>query len=365
MGHKREALDNGARNLLLSCAGAKPGDRLLIFHEDASSTYVEPGLASVVAEAARSLGLTVKLLETPFQPDVDTLSPEQEAAVLASDHTLFLSRLGDQLRFKAMPEGARPIVSHALDLAAFASDFCAAPYTAFNGLKVVFNNLLLRAGTIRVTCALGTDYSGTIENTIWQEPADVTIRRFPMCVFAPIPAARFSGTVAVAHLLAGTGSRYYEPYGLRLGSALHADVENGGIVSWRGDSRQVARVKLHYDRVADLFGINGAAVHSWHAGIHPGCVYAGTAHENYERWTNSAFGNPRLLHFHTCGDYPPGEICWNIVDPTIEVDGVRIWDAGRIVIDAVPGAAAILERFPNVRNLFDRPERRIGLDDDA
>ncbi len=111
----------------------------------------------------------------------------------------------------------------------------------------------------------------------------------------------------------------------------------------------MARAEAQYAHVAGLYGIDGGIVHSWHAGIHPGCAFAGSAHDSYERWSGSAFGNPRILHFHTCGAYAPGEICWNIVDPTVVVDGAVIWDAGRIRLDAVPGAAAILERHPRPR----------------
>jgi hypothetical protein len=82
---------------------------------------------------------------------------------------------------------------------------------------------------------------------------------------------------------------------------------------------------------------------------------------NFERWSGGAFGNPRLLHFHTCGAYAPGEICWNVVDPTIEVDGRVIWRAGRIDLDAVPGAATIVRSYPEVARLFEVPARDIGI----
>ncbi|MFY8099292.1 MAG: hypothetical protein ACOVOA_04960, partial [Allorhizobium sp.] len=113
--------------------------------------------------------------------------------------------------------------------------------------------------------------------------------------------------------------------------------------------------------VSNLFGIDGGFVHSWHAGIHPGCVYPERAEASYERWSGSAFGNPRLLHFHTCGAYAPGEICWNVVDPTIRVDGVAIWENGVININAVRGAPDILAAYPEVGELFDNPAREIGI----
>ena len=84
--------------------------------------------------------------------------------------------------------------------------------------------------------------------------------------------------------------------------------------------------------------------------------------KNYERWSGGAFGNPRLLHFHTCGAYAPGEICWNIVDPTITIDGRIIWKHGRIAADELPAMREILQRFPEVGTLFQAPAQDIGLD---
>jgi hypothetical protein len=49
-----------------------------------------------------------------------------------------------------------------------------------------------------------------------------------------------------------------------------------------------------------------------------------------DHWSNSVFGSPRYLHFHTCGDYAPGEICWIVEEPTVKVDGVPLWEKGRI-----------------------------------
>ena len=369
MGEEHEALRRGALNLLSGCAGAKPGESLLIVAEEEGLGYYDDGLAPAIEREARAFGLDVALRRIPFSPAAEILPPDLAAAVRAAGHTLFLARLGDQLRFQAMPEGSRPIVSYALDRAALASPFAAAPYDAFVALKQAFDRLFAGARSIRVTCPLGTEFEGGSRTPHAEErgdgetspPPDVTIKRFPMSVFAPLDAKGFSGSVAVAHLLCGTGSRYYEPFGIPLRSTLVAVIEGGRLVRWEGDPTEIARAEAQYAHVAGLYGIDGGVVHSWHAGIHPGCAYPGPAHDNYERWSGSAFGNPRLLHFHTCGDYAPGEICWNVVDPTIEVDGVVIWEAGRIRLERVPGAREVLAAHPGIADLFERPERRIGL----
>ncbi len=359
-----DAFRLGVRNLLSGCAGAKSGESLLILAEDDGLGHYFDGLADEVASEAEAFGLRVALRRVGFSPAADALPQELLPMVGGSDHTLFLARLGDQLRFRAMPVGSKPIVSYALDRAAFAGPFGGAPYAAFVALKTAFDRFFAGARHIRVTCPRGTDFEGrpTAPSREATAPLDVTIKRFPMSVFAPLDAASFSGRVAVAHLLCGTGSRYYQPFGLRLGSTLHALIENGRIADWEGEADEVARARAHHAYVGALFGIDGDIVHSWHAGIHPGCAYAGSAHDAYERWSGSAFGNPRLLHFHTCGDYAPGEICWNIVDPTIEVDGRIVWDAGRIRLSILPGADAILDAHPGLAALFEQPDRRIGLE---
>jgi hypothetical protein len=356
-----DAVERGARNLLLGCAGARPGETLLIVEEDPSGGYYEAGLGEAVAAAAGRLGLTVRRIGIAFSPEADALTPALEREVRASDHQLFLARLGDQLRFRAMPEGSRPIVSYALDRAALGSGFGGAPHQVFVVLKKAFDQLFAQARHIRVTCPLGTSFEGAPPRIPDAPPADVTIKRFPMSVFAPLDAGGFTGRVRVAHLLVGTGSRYYQPYGLPVDGPLFAVIAGGRLVGWEGDAAEVARAERHYAHVAGLFGIDGGFVHSWHAGIHPGCAYIGRADDHYERWSGSAFGNPRLLHFHTCGAYAPGEICWNVVDPTIEVDGVTVYDAGRIRLEAVPGAMKALDSQPEARDLFERPSRQIGI----
>lgn len=355
-----DALERGALNLLRGCAEATHGENLLILHEDPGHGYFGPGLADMMADAGRMLGLRVCLREVPFDPLADTLPDELEADMARSDHTLFLARLGDQLRFRRMQEGTKAIVSYVLDQKALASPFGTAPHAAFVALKAAFNQLFANAEDIHMTCPLGTDVRGKVIAN-GSEPIDVGIKRFPVSVFAPIDANSFSGKVAVAHLLVGTGSRYYQPYGVALPAILLAHIAGGRIQRWEGEPDDVSRAEAHYRHVASLFGIDASFVHSWHAGIHPGCAYAEPADANYERWSGSAFGNPRLLHFHTCGAYAPGEICWNVVDPTICVDGVLVWDAGAVKIDAVPGASAILTAYPEVRELFDRPAQDIGL----
>ncbi|RST86924.1 hypothetical protein EJC49_08390 [Aquibium carbonis] len=354
------AVLDGARNLLADCAGMRAGETLLVLHEDPTLGYYGPGLAEAVLEAAATMGIRATARAIPFDPDIDVPPADLRHAMLAADRTLFLARMGDQLRFNAELAAVRPIVCYALNRDMLGSVFGRAPYRAFVALKASVDAVLAGATSIRVTCPLGTDFSGP-GVAFPGAKGDVTVARFPMSVFTPAPAAAYRGRVAQAGFLVGTGSKYYQPYGAALRDVLFIAFEGNHITGFEGDAADVDTARRHYAFVADRFGIDRDFVHSWHAGIHPGCAFPGQAGENLERWSGAAFGNPRLLHFHTCGAYAPGEICWNVVDPTVLVDGVAVWENGRLHPERVPGGSEILAAHPQVAAAFAAPAQAVGL----
>ena len=214
--------------------------------------------------------------------------------------------------------------------------------------------------TIPLTCPAGTDFKGG-PVVYPDQGGDVTVKRFPVSVFTPAPMTGFEGRMAQVGFLVGTGSHYYQPYACGLDETLYVNFRDSRITGFDGTPGDVAAARAHYERVGGTLGIDTYFMHSWHAGIHPGCNYPMPAAENFERWSNGAFGNPRLLHFHTCGNYPPGEISLNVADPTIRVDGVAIWEAGILHPQRLAGGAAMLEQFPCAARAFRAPASEIGL----
>ncbi|PUB12038.1 hypothetical protein [Yoonia sediminilitoris] len=351
--------EKGALNLLRNCAHAVAGDRLLIAYEQPEYGYFDAKAVEVVTHAAESIGLRVDSIDVGFNPDNPHLPADLLARIEAADITLFLARLGDQLRFTEMSQGKTIVVSFALTRELFGSGFANGHHAAFLDLKTAVNEALDRADHVRLTCPAGTEITGRPEMNLTPE-GDTSILRFPMSVFTPVPAHSFTGRAAMT-FLTGTGSKYYDDYSPEFSAPVFALMENGRLTGFEGDPKDVARANAQYDRVSGMFGIDRNFVHSWHAGIHPGCGYPWDMRQNYERWGGAAFGNPRILHFHTCGTYAPGEISWNIIDPTIKVDGVMLWEAGEFRADRLPGGSTILARYPDVAALFNEPDRDIGL----
>ena len=313
----------GAENMLANCAHAVAGERLLIAYDSPVYGYYDSDAVSCVQAAAHALWLNTETYDVGFSPDNPHLSAALKAQFERADIILFLARLGDQLRFSDMPTGKRIIVSFALDAGMFGSRFGTTHHTAMMGLRRHISEAMDQAQDVHVICPKGTDFRGRPKMNL-NADGDTSILRFPMSVFTPVPANTFSGKVALCGFLTGTGSLYYDDYTLEFDKTLLAVMENGHLTGFEGAPDHVVAANAHYDRVSAKFGIERNFVHSWHAGIHPGCGYTRLARDNYERWGGSNFGNPRILHFHTCGAYAPGEISWNVVDPTILIDGVDL-----------------------------------------
>jgi len=352
--------ETAVHNLLMHCAGAQAGQRVLIAYEPETFGYFDAEVVDSVAREATKLGLHVDRTNVGFEAQDPRFSPDLMEQMRAADVVVFLARLGDQLRFSEMPDTTTIVNSYTLTSELLNSGFATAHYQAFCELKAAVDRVVAQADEIELTCPAGTSVRGRPD--LGNIPSsDTTLRRFPVSVFSPVPAEGFSGKVALGGFLTGTGSRYYDDYTVEFDSQVFALLNHGRLDGFEGASADVAKAEAQYDRVSAMFGIDRNFVHSWHAGIHPGCGFPWDMRRDYDRWGGAAFGNPRILHFHTCGAYAPGEISWNLFDATIEVDGVALWEQGVFRADRLPEGREILARYPCAAQVFAAPDRNIGL----
>lgn len=355
-----EALRAGARNLLVECAGLSGGESLVIFHEDPELGWYDLAAPTAVADAARAMGLDVTMIRVNAPGRNEPLADAIEAAMRDHDQTIYFARLGDQDRFAPSRTKRPAVMSYVTDAAGLASEFGRFPHRAFLELKEVLNGILGAADTIRVTCPAGTELAGKVVADD-EGPEDVSVKRFPMGVYKPLPMKGFAGRVALTRYLVPTGSRPYEPPVVPIEGTVFADVDGGTITGFEGAAEDVGRVRGHYAHVAGLFGIEPMVSHSWHSGMHPACAFAGQAADDPDRWGNTVFMNPRILHFHTCGAYAPGEICWMVIDPQVEVDGRVLWDRGRMDVGFAPALTDLADRWPGLADLLAEPVAEIGV----
>lgn len=347
----------GARNLLLECGMFAPGDEVLIAQERPALGWYAADLGQAIEREARRLGLRVRVLEVgaPGDRQEDLLARVREAA-----NVVFLARIGDQDRFSPLEAGKTRVMCYVRSAADLASRYGRTSHRAMRDFKAAVDSTMFAAKRIEVSCPRGSRLAGS---PMASPAGEVTVRRFPYAVPTPTPARGFSGDVIIDGYLTPTGSRAYTPACLALDAPVRAHLEAGRIAGFEGRTDVVDAVQRHYDHVAQMFGIDGGAVDSWHAGIHPGCRYSAPAEADPDRWSNTIFGNPRILHFHSCGAYPPGEISWMLVDHTVTLDGEPLWHKGRLLPHAFPATAAVLRDWPELAPLFATPERAIGLSD--
>ncbi len=350
----------GARNLLLSCVGMKPGDRVLIVAEDPQERHYDRQVPACVEKVARELGAAVSLIEAALPDKVGDLPDGLVEQMSRVDHTVFLSRLADHARFLPMPGTATKTICYALNETLLGSPYSTVPHALMSTLHRKLETELDQAEHWRITCPLGTDAEGTFE---WKgdEDEDFTFGLFPVTTFKPVPCTTMRGKIALAHWLIPGGKAHYTPAFLPIGQPVTAHVEHGRLTQIEGDEADVAPIRAHCDMVAETFGIDRDFVHSWHLGLNPHTFYDGQASDDLERWGAVSFASPRYLHFHTCGEYAPGEIAWSVFDPTVTIDGTAYWENGEFVWLKRPDNAALIAEYPGADCLY-AMRRDIGVD---
>lgn len=355
--HERFA--KGARNLLINCAGCATGDKLLIVCETDTVGYYDPSMGHAIQAVGAQFGMITEIVGVPLNRDVCDPDPSLVAKMAAADCTLFLARLGDQIRFRSKSTDTVQVVSYALDGQMLASPFGTIEHQAMEALRDLINGAICGADEVHVTCPAGTDFRGSYQGAPLAG-SDTTLKRFPVSVYAPIPADGFRGRIAQNGFLTGTGSQYYTPWSCGLEETLFVNFERNRITGFTGSQKDVSAATAHYEFVGRKYGLDTYYVHSWHGGIHPGCAFDDPAGTHFERWSGGAFGNPRLMHFHTCGAYPPGEISLNILDATVRLDGVAVWEGGRLRPERIRGGRALRERFADLCASFKDPATSVG-----
>lgn len=320
----------GAYNLLVNCGEAKAGDKVLVVHEDPALGWYDLAAPQSVATVATQIGALAELIKVG--DPINGMPSNVAAAIDASDVTVYFARLGDHGRFGASRERGVSVVSYARTASALGSDYGTRPHVEMTAIKTLIDDLLYNADEITVTCPLGTSLRGAPLRHVEDGPADVSIRRFSLCVPAPISAAKFEGQVALNGYLAPTGNRTYQPASQIIDGIVKAEISGGRIQQFRGEQAAISAIQDHYAHVAGLFDLDAEIVDSWHAGIHAGCSFDQPEEADPDLWANTWFGSPRYMHVHTCGVPTPGEICWMIENPTITADGKPIWENGSLSI---------------------------------
>lgn len=352
------ALKEGADNLIDGCLGDVDGKSVLLICEDPALGWYDAAAPAMVAKRLGDKGAKVRILPVSM-PENEPIAAVQDA-MNDADEAIFFSRIGDQGRFKSQYGGAAATMSYALNARMLGGYYGRMDHHAMKLMKDAIDEVTFDAHHIHVTCPNGTDFEGSPAGSK-ANGSDVVVNRFPMGVPQPILSGGFEGKVRLCNYLTPTGSKLYTPEFLKLDDAVTAQIDGNRITGFDGPGEVVAKVEAHYQHVAGLFGLDAYSIDSWHAGIHPLMEYDELACENPTRWSETVFPSPRFLHFHTCGEGPPGEICWMVLDPTISIDGVALWENGRLYPERFARTKSVLDAAPALAAAYAAPSGGVGL----
>ena len=351
---------NGALNLLSGCVGVKTRDRVLLIEETTANHFYCPQLGDELAARATALGARVSRIAT--DPTVRPMRFPQALidSMAEADHAIFLNRIGDYSRFTPVPGHCSKTLCYALDAKMLNSPYCSVSHELMTELLRRLEQRLLVARRWRITCALGSDISGTFcwPSLSGEEDDEFTLSLFPVTTFKPVPCNTANGSVVLSRWLMPGGAAKVNPATVAFDGRVTVEVSDGILGEIHGPDESVRAVAGHYDRVASELNIRRDRVHSWHAGINPHTFYDRPVDDDLERWGAVSFASPRYLHFHTCGDTPPGEIAWSVFEPTVWIDDEVYWRGGdfvwlqrednRSLVSEYPGAQCLLGRSADI-----------------
>ena len=342
-------LRRGAQNLLCNCAGASEGDRVLLIGEADAEPYFEPELVEELGGLASELGMRPNCILAKCPDSADEFPADLGKAMRDSDVTVFLSRIGDRVRFDSTHAKGSRVMCYALTRGYMASGFGTADYKVTEAILERLMDRVSKATGYRIRTSDGTDL--TAELMIGSMQSDIlpfALKLFPTMIFPPIRFRRLNGVLMIDHFTLSSSTRSYENSVLMISSPVRATVEDNVITACDGDPQVVRAFRNQCERAAAITGGEPFRLNSWHTGVNPNTFYDGNPLADLERWGTVAYGSPRYTHIHMAGS-DPGDLSVQIFDASIRFDGDWLWKEGRFVFLDLPEIREILQRSGQVQ----------------
>ena len=172
----------GAQNLLQNCIAAHASETLLIVGEEYGVGYYDDQVCDFIATQAQSLGIKVSILRAPAATGPDDIPASVITAMQEVDHTLFLARLGDQIRFSETHGSGSKTMCYALDMEYLGSEFACTPWQLYKRVHDQLLDAILSADHYHISCPLGTQLVGKVPKQIKKDNAftNFTVKVFPV-----------------------------------------------------------------------------------------------------------------------------------------------------------------------------------------
>lgn len=332
-----QSLLAGARNCVLDCAQVTKGSNVTIINEIGS---VEEAVALAIEHVARDAGARVDVI---WAPPVDKTARDAKIpdavlralrdAEIVISHYDSASRSALQEYFPA--EKRVRVPNRANTVALLGSPWARFPY----GLQRVISDVLearMQPGLAwHITGPAGTDLRGRFIDA----DSDVAVAFFQTDEDNNRARRNFPGGVHPPRISAGTegvlAAEYVDGAPFEPGDVVRLRISDGQVTGVDGgDSAGKAR-----QRVAESDGY----FDSWHTGVNPKTVVPVRRSTNPRKWYAHTHCSPHMVHFHLGRGHDTINV--GVLRPTLEIDGVTIFEAGELRIGNDPAIAAALASY--------------------
>ena len=346
----------GANNLLFDAVKAKAGDRLLIVGEKGENTHFEKDVCDAVLAAATAAGIDAQLQTFEVCNSAKDFPPALSEAMDCVDHTVFFSRIGDQIRFCSTPGAGSKTMCYALNADYLASDFCRIPHSLLKCLHDKLVDKISNSNEFEISCSMGTALRGSLStmtpgSTDKNSLTAFEVGLFPQTIFPPVCCSKMTGKLILKDWLTSSSTVIYDDSVYYLNDPIIAKIDNGIITRFDGNSDQCTALEKHFFRVSEIVGGEAMAINSWHTGIIPATWYSGRVRDDLERWGSVSYASPRITHFHACGS-DPGQIGINLFDASIHFDDEVIFKDGNYMFPHTDQCNDIFKDYPHWRSAF-------------
>lgn len=319
-----EKVREGVRNLVEHCAEVSRGDSVLILNEYGK---IDPDIADLVAEAVKTAGADYHVMwgETIERGRKD-LPKVLAGAMLSSDKVIASYSLNRAVvdgytrgtGIVQINNGCRTAQSMATAHATFHWEMVKAIYSRLE-------ELFAEAETWRIAAPAGTEVAGRIgkgsdvADAYFAAEAEASrfIRVFPGEVYTPVGCLSAEGTIVAQYINIRDTTAWEQPARLTVQDSRVVRVEGG---------EEARSFETEIEENVSRYGENATVIDSWHGGMNPKARVPAPG----DRSLQGATSGVGLMHFHVGRTLEP--VSAGILHHTVEVDGRKIYEGGKLLI---------------------------------
>lgn len=361
----REILQ-GAQNCVIGCGQIHEGQQVLLLNGPSTDAICSDAMQMVAElQGADVAVMSLQRLASGWYDAAPRIGTAAfEAADLVINNGTTLTR-GHKPIHKAMFEkGVVMIRSYGGDANILSSAWARFPFEVYNEMELRLMKVLKEGKQYRVTDEHGTDLVGTLDGPAEHRRDTVLVsrspyRHFPPGVHSPIRSLSSNGVIYMRNTYSDAARLFGMPETV-FPEPVRLTVEDNFVTRIEGGA-QAEAMKRYFDFLvhSGTVGQDAYGVTSWHTGMHHMSFSPYPRELDPTHWNGYCHHHPGYFHFHIGLD--PSEDTGveymthaqaTVFNPTIWIDGEKIWENGRLTVFDDPDFIALTRQYGDPSRLL-------------